>query len=94
MYHPFLIGEKVYLRGMEREDLEGNYFQWLNDYEVTRYLSSGKFPNSREAMEEYFTRMQTSGKDVFFAIVEKETGRHVGVPGIKLRCRQNRRYGI
>ncbi|MFC1992250.1 GNAT family N-acetyltransferase [Chloroflexota bacterium] len=78
MYHPFLIGEKVYLRGLEREDLEGNYFQWLNDYEVTRLLASGTFPNSREAMEEYLTRMRTSGRDIFFAIVEKETDRHIG----------------
>ena len=78
MYHPFLIGEKVYLRRLEREDLEGNYFQWLNDYEVTIDLSSGVFPNSREEMEQYFTRMQTSGKDIFFAIVEKETDRHIG----------------
>jgi len=78
MYHPFLIGEKIYLRGLERKDLDGNYFQWLNDYEVTKYLRSGTFPNSMEALESYFNRVSTSPNDVFFAIIEKGTERHIG----------------
>ena len=78
MYNAFLIGDKIYLRALERADLEGKYFQWLNDYEVTKRLSSGTFPNSKESMENYFNRMQTSGKDVLFAIVEKKSDRHIG----------------
>ena len=78
MYHPFLIGEKVYLRRVERQDLEGNYFDWLNDYEVTKWLETGTFPNSMEAMENYFTKLDSSPNDVFFAIIEKETDRHIG----------------
>lgn len=82
MFHAFLVGEKTYLRALEREDLEGNYFQWLNDYEVTKGLSSGTFPNSKAAMEDYFNRMQTSGNNILFAIIEKETDRHIGNLGI------------
>lgn len=78
MYHPFLVGEKVYLRRMERKDLEGNYFDWLNDYEVTKMLEVGKFPNSMEAMEDYFNKLDSSPNDLFFAIIEKETDRHIG----------------
>ena len=78
MYHPFIIGERIYFRALERADLEGNYFQWLNDYEVTKYLESGIFPNSTEAMESYFNKIDQSPNDVFFAVIERETGLHIG----------------
>lgn len=78
MYHPFLVGEKVYLRRLERKDLEGNYFDWLNDYEVTRWLETGTFPNSIEAMESWFEKMDSSPNDIIFAVCDKETDRHMG----------------
>lgn len=78
MYHPFLIGEKVYLRGLERADLEGDYFQWLNDYEVTRFLEVGRFPNTEEAMEEYYRNTALSNNDIIFAIIDRETDQHIG----------------
>lgn len=34
MYHPFIIGEKIYPRGLEKLDLTGDYFGWLNDSET------------------------------------------------------------
>ena len=78
MYHPFLIGEKIYLRGLERSDLEGAYFQWLNDYDITKHLESGIFPNSMEAMEKYFDSIKQSPDNIFLAIIERETDRHIG----------------
>ncbi len=41
MYHPFIEGEKIYLRGLEKDDLKGNMFQWANDAEVTKYMFMG-----------------------------------------------------
>lgn len=78
MKNPFLVGQRVYLRGLEREDLTGEYFQWLNDYEVTRYLQSGRTPNTSEAMEKYYLSMTNSPNDAIFAIIEKKTDRHIG----------------
>ena len=78
MEHPFLIGERIYLRGVEKRDLSGEYFQWLNDYEVTRYLESGVFPNSQESMEAYYQARITSSNEVFLAIILKEKDRHIG----------------
>ena len=78
MNRPFLVGEKIYLRGLERDDLAGDYFQWLNDYVVTRYLESGRMPNTVEAMERYYAATANSPNDVFCAIIEKETDRHIG----------------
>ena len=78
MYHPFLIGEKVYLRGMEKQDLEGDYFQWLNDYEVTKFTEAGRFPNTKESMDEYYREAALSGRNAFFAIIDKGTESQVG----------------
>ncbi len=78
MHYPFIIGEKLYLRGLERADLEGEYFDWLNDREVTRFLRSGLFPNNAERMEEYYRSVALSPDNVMLAIIEKESDRHIG----------------
>lgn len=76
--YPFIIGEKVYLRGLERSDLAGGYFNWLNDREVTKFLDSGIFPNTMEKMEEFYRSTAFSNDNVIFAIVDKETNKHIG----------------
>jgi len=93
VYHPYLIGEKVYLRGLERQDLSGNMFQWANDPEVTQFMHMGDFPNSIEALEhEYDVLMgiKTAGllqlpnypNNVVFAIIDKESDKHIGNIGL------------
>ena len=82
MYHPFLVGQKVYLRRVEREDLETNYFQWLNDPEVTRYMERGTFPNSNESMLAYHEASVDSQDQINLAIVTIAEDRHVGNIGI------------
>jgi len=56
MKRPFLIGEKSYLRGLELLDLTGNYFQWFNDQEITRYMKNGSFPNSEARMRSFYEK--------------------------------------
>ncbi len=81
-YHPFLIGEKCYLRGLEETDLEGNYFQWFNDQEVTAFMRNGTFPNSAAKARDFFLRMSSSENDIVLAIIGKDDGRHVGNLGL------------
>ncbi len=78
MHRPFLIGECIYLRGLEERDLAGSYFQWFNDPETCRYNSHAMFPNTERRMREYLERAQAGGDLVIFAIVERESDRHVG----------------
>jgi RimJ/RimL family protein N-acetyltransferase len=82
MHHPFLIGERIYLRRIEKNDLEGNYFQWLNDQEVTRWMQNGIFPNSAESMLEYYMSVATSRSDMVLAIIVKDQERHIGNIGL------------
>lgn len=78
MKHPFIVGKSLYLRGLEKSDLEGDYFQWLNDQDVTKYLDSGNFPNTIENMEEFYRNTVLSGNNVIFAIVDIESDKHIG----------------
>jgi len=78
MNNPFLIGELIYLRAINEQDLSGNYFDWLNDYEVTKYTESGRVPNTKDSMEKYFREVIQSSNNVAFAIVDKQTDRHIG----------------
>ncbi len=78
MHHPFLVGDKVYLRTLEPTDLEGPYLDWLNDYEITRFLETGSTPTSRESLHQYFDHVAGHPDNVLLAIVDKATDVHIG----------------
>jgi RimJ/RimL family protein N-acetyltransferase len=74
---PFLIGEKVYLRPLDMDDLEGDYLNWINDEDVIRNLAT-TFPTTKQQLEEYVQSVLSSKNYSFFAVIEKETGKHIG----------------
>lgn len=78
MRRPFLVGQRLYLRLLEESDIGEEYVGWLNDYEVTRYLETGKFPSTPEAIRKYLERFQDSTTNFIFAIVDRETDQHIG----------------
>lgn len=78
MRHVFLQGELIYLRALERADLGGDYFQWLNDEEVCRFNSHAVFPNTEKGMADYFDFAQTARDAVILAIVRRDDDRHIG----------------
>jgi len=82
MKTPFISGEKLYLRGLEKDDLNGNMFDWAHDSEVTHYMYMGLMPNSLDLMTEEYDRLVRSDKDVVFAIVDKKTDAHIGNVGL------------
>jgi [ribosomal protein S5]-alanine N-acetyltransferase len=82
MHHPFIVGERLYLRRVERADLGTDYFQWLNDPDVTRHMYNGTFPNSEEAMVAYYEQTVQSTDRVNLAMVRREDDRHIGNIGL------------
>jgi len=78
MYHPFLVGEKIYLRGLEEKDIEGKYFQWFNDSEVCKYNDHFRFPNNKQKMVSYLETIFASNNNLVLAIVQKKDDVHVG----------------
>ncbi len=81
MYHEFLAGKRIYLRAIEKKDIQGKFFQWANDKEVTRYLFMGVMPNIMENLEEWFEELRKSDKDVVFMIIDKKNNKEIGFCG-------------
>ena len=76
--HPFLIGNRIYLRPMAMSDLDGPYFDWLNDYETTRFLETGSFPTTTATLRSYLESVARHPDNVMLAIMDKKTETHVG----------------
>ena len=74
----FIKGERIYLREVRPSDVNENYYRWMNDPEVTRYLESRFYPNSMEGLREYVAGKLGDRDNVFLAIVLKDGDRHIG----------------
>lgn len=74
----FIDGERLYLREVCTTDVAEGYYRWLSDSEVNRYLESRFYPHSVEQLMEYVKAMQASRTDVFLAMIDKASERHIG----------------
>lgn len=80
---PFICGQKVILRGLEKEDVRGSWFNWFNNSEVTKYMERGIYPNTREGLTEFYHRVAHGNtSDLVLAIIWKNNGKHIGNIGL------------
>jgi RimJ/RimL family protein N-acetyltransferase len=75
-------GDGIHLRGLRESDLDGGWYRWFNDPEVTYYENKGYVENTRELQAEYYRGIQGSDTDVILAITDTETGLHIGNVGL------------
>ncbi len=68
----------AYKCSLEESDFGEEYVGWLNEYVVTGYLETGKFPSTPEPVRTYLGCFQDSTTDLIFAIVNTETDQHIG----------------
>ena len=79
MRHSVIIGDKVWLQCLEESDVEGPYLDWLNDEEVTRYLTGVRHsPVTKDYLLDYIQSMAQSNKDILFAIHDAESKEFIG----------------
>jgi RimJ/RimL family protein N-acetyltransferase len=71
-----LIGQVIYLRGLEDADVTPDYVAALNDPEVTRYMAAGRVPQTRESVLE-FVRSLRAPSSVGFAACTVAEDLHV-----------------
>jgi diamine N-acetyltransferase len=76
----FLVGKQLYLRPVEKEDLD-QFYAWFND-PLIRGLTGEVFPTTRAGMEEFLAKLQTDTSRAWFAIVLQENDRLVGEAGL------------
>jgi len=74
----WLEGRRIRLRLVELSDCSERYLAWLEDPEVNRYLETRWTKQSIETIRAFVTSMLESPHSYLFAIVAKDTERHVG----------------
>jgi|GEM_PF-267891 len=72
-----VLGTKVFLRPMERDDINDEYLCWVNDTSINTYILQSGFPVNRESALQYFENSQPPSA-VYFAICDIETCTHIG----------------
>jgi RimJ/RimL family protein N-acetyltransferase len=81
MKNPFLIGTKVYLRPLEREDAP-LFVPWVNDTEVTRTLEAIYRPINLQTEVDFIEKIYKSEHDVVLGIAVRATDALIGVVGL------------
>ena len=74
----FLVGKRLYLRGLVESDADGVYPEWLNSADVCRGNSHHSFPYTREAACAYIRDALQTRSSLILAIVLQDGDRHVG----------------
>jgi len=92
---PYIYGPRLYLRAIEVEDWEYGY-RWINDPEVTRFLSFHLLPYSRLKERAWYEQAARgdSRDEVHFAIVLREGDRYIGNTALFAIDWRHRRAGF
>ena len=70
--------KRLLLRPIELADVNETYRSWMNDPVVMQYTESRFQTHSLEQIRDYVRSVQADPGSRFFAIIEKETGKHIG----------------
>ena len=79
MNNPYAIGKSIYLRAPSLEDIDGNWYQWFSDPEVTQYLGDRYWPNTKESQAVFFESIKNARDRLVLCICLIETDEHIGV---------------
>ncbi len=74
----FLEGKRIYLRDVNIDDVNDNYYRWINDSDVIRYTESRFYPQSLSDIKKYVEQTRTDTDSVFLAIILNEDNSHIG----------------
>lgn len=67
----FLESPRLYLREVRLSDVNDNYYQWMNDPEMTKYMEIRFKPQSMEEIRNYVEMRAGNQDEPFFAIAIK-----------------------
>ena len=74
----FIKGNTIALRRLTLNDVEGNYDYWLNDEEITKYNSHGRFPMSKDSLIEYVKNSYSTINSLVLAVIDIDQNIHIG----------------
>lgn len=69
----FIIGNSIDLciPDIDADIMNGNWHNWFNNREITRFLQHGVFPNTREAQKEYIIDEMKKSSNLILTIISK-----------------------
>ncbi|MCK4264801.1 GNAT family N-acetyltransferase [Candidatus Babeliales bacterium] len=71
-----MIGKRIYLRKLRVEDASQEYCNWLNDFEVNRFLSTKKI--TIKEIKNYLEEQLNKEDALFVGIFDKFNNKHIG----------------
>ena len=60
MKNPYSIGKTIYLRAPEKKDLDGKWYEWLSDPDITQYFADRSWPNTKERQKVFFESINSA----------------------------------
>ena len=92
MQNPFIVGDKIYLRPLEMEDID-SFVVWLNDDEVRQYLMRIS-PLNRIREREFVENLYKDDREMVLGIVLKENDQLIGNIGLGRISIPHRQTGL
>ena len=88
-----LEGTLVRLRAVEPEDVENTY-KWVNDREVTLWLTSPRYPVSRKTEQQSIEESPTNSFGDVRLAIETKDGNHIGEINLHRINPEDRKAGL
>ncbi len=74
----FIEAKRIYLREVYLSDTTGNYYCWMNDPQIIRFLESRFAPQSIAMLQSYVRQEEENPNSVFMGIIAKNNDEHIG----------------
>lgn len=78
MEKKFIESKRCYFREIRVEDIDPNYYKWMNDPEITRFLETRFFPKSKESLSKFIRNMDENPNSLFLGIFLKKSDEYIG----------------
>lgn len=65
-------GERLYLRSLRAEDIEGGYREWLQDPAINQYLEARFSVYNYDQLKDFIQNINASSTDYLFGIFDKD----------------------
>lgn len=70
--------DKIYLQLLSEENASSEYAEWMNDYEVNRFLESRWKYQTADSVLDFVRYINKSENDILFGIFLKNENKHIG----------------
>ena len=74
----FIDGKRIYLREVRENDIDGDYYGWINDKEINQYMETRFSPQGKISLMEYIKNHANKLDEPWFAICLQESDKHIG----------------